>query len=53
MSESKTTKENLKIIYRWLARYYDKEAEQAVFDLEKEIDDLETKIGSLQYDLKE
>ena len=32
---SKEAKESVKILHRWLARHYDKSAEQAVFNLEK------------------
>lgn len=38
MAES--TKDKFKIITRWLARHYDKETEQAVFYLQREIDGL-------------
>ena len=34
-------KEQFKLLYRWLARNYDKEAEQALFALEREIDGME------------
>ncbi len=41
---TKTTKENIKTITHWLARHYDKDAEQAIFALEKEIDRLNAQI---------
>lgn len=53
--ESKTTKENFKIIFRWLAHSYDKETENSVFSIQRELDRyrdaLRLILEELEYDI--
>ena len=41
-----TNKENFKIIFRWLARHYDRDVEQAVFDIERVVDGYSSSIST-------